>query len=161
MLRDLFTAVVVLTSSACAAIAEEPVYFADSNLKVAVEQSIGKSNPTPTDMLRMITLEGMAHGIVDLSGLEYAVNVDSVYLMYNRISNIEPLSALANLRKLRLDGNRIASIQPLSSLTNLEELWLDENQIADIQPVSGLTKLKGVSLEYNQVTIYAQARASA
>ena len=29
---------------------ESPVYFADTNLKAAVEETLGITNPTPTDM---------------------------------------------------------------------------------------------------------------
>ena len=36
--------------------AEEPVYFADASLKAAVEEALGVTNPTPTDMLRLTDL---------------------------------------------------------------------------------------------------------
>jgi hypothetical protein len=38
------------------AIAEDPVYFPDANLKAAVESALGISNPTPTDMLSLTSL---------------------------------------------------------------------------------------------------------
>ena len=38
------------------AMAEDPVYFADANLKAAVESELGISDPTPTDMLLLTDL---------------------------------------------------------------------------------------------------------
>ena len=35
---------------------EEPVYFADANLKAAVEDALGVTNPTPVDMLELTDL---------------------------------------------------------------------------------------------------------
>ena len=57
------------------AMAEDPVYFADANLKAAVESELGISNPTPTDMLLLSTLDANMCGITDLTGIEYATNL--------------------------------------------------------------------------------------
>lgn len=58
--------------------AEDPVYFADSNLKATVEAELGITNPTPTDMLGLTYLLASYDGIFDLTGLEYATNL--IYL---------------------------------------------------------------------------------
>jgi len=92
---------------ACA-IAEEPVYFADANLKTAVEEKLGKTNPTPTDMLALKDLLAYGKGIADLTGIEYATN----------------------LQELNLYGNQISDLSPLSGLTGLSTLWLGANQIS-------------------------------
>ena len=42
---------------------EEPVYFADANLKVHVEANLGISDPTPTDMLGLTSLTCRSKGI--------------------------------------------------------------------------------------------------
>ena len=70
--------------------AEEPVYFADANLKAAVEEELWLTNPTPTDMLRLTSLRANDRGISSLSGLEYATNLDTVELTFNKISSISP-----------------------------------------------------------------------
>ena len=67
------------------AVTEDPVYFADANLKVAVESALGITNPTPTDMLLLTTLSASARGIVDLTGIEYAANLTYLNLGRNVI----------------------------------------------------------------------------
>jgi hypothetical protein len=48
------------------AMAEDPVYFADGNLKAAVESQLGISDPTPTDMLSLTNLDETESGIAEL-----------------------------------------------------------------------------------------------
>ena len=43
-----------------------------------------------------------------------------------------------NLQRLYLDYNKIADLSPLSNLVNLRELYLNNNQIFDISPLSNL-----------------------
>ena len=146
------------------AIAEDPVYFPDANLKAAVESALGISDPTPTDMLSLTSLHANDSGIVDLTGIEYATNLTYLSLGFNQISDISALSGLTNLTYLSLDDNQISDISALSGLTNLTDLSLvyrqsdqrhlsaigaDEsddldlysNQISDISALSGLTNL--------------------
>ena len=53
-MRRLIACVVLISlTSAAAVLAEDPVYFPDANLKAAVEQALGKTDPTPTDMLTL------------------------------------------------------------------------------------------------------------
>ena len=60
--------------------AQEPVHFEDANLKAAVELTLGITNPTQTDMLSLTNLIASAREISDLTGLEYAVNLRSLYI---------------------------------------------------------------------------------
>ena len=131
---------------------KEPVYFADANLKAAVEQALGISDPNATEMLCLGYLPARERGIVNLTGLEYATNLSSLNLEHNQITNIQPLSGLTNLDNLYLDYNQITNIEPLSGLTNLENLNLAHNQITNIEPLSGLTNLQDLWLKYNQIT---------
>ncbi len=74
------------------AMAEDPVNFPDANLKAAVENELGISAPTPTDMLSLTSLTAYSSGIVDLTGIEYATNLTHLHLDYNQISNVSALS---------------------------------------------------------------------
>ncbi len=130
---------------------EEPVYFADVNLKTCAEAQLGISNPTPTDMLTLTELVAKQKNITDLSGLEYATNMQYLDLRYNLISNTSVLSILINLTELDLGYNQITDINALSSLTNLTKLRLRDNQISDITALSHLTNLVELSLYENQV----------
>ena len=82
---------------------EEPVYFADENLKAAIKAVLGiTTDPTATDMLRLTYLGIPLGDIFSLVGLEHAVNMQTLELASNRISNVEPLSGLSNLEFLSL-----------------------------------------------------------
>jgi hypothetical protein len=68
MKRYLFV-MLVAGALANSAAAQAPVYFADPVLKAYVEASLGKTNPTPTDMLRVTGLNPEEMGIFSLVGL--------------------------------------------------------------------------------------------
>ena len=138
---------------AAVAQAEDPVYFADANLKAAVEEVLGIQNPTPTDMLSLYYLDALNdRGIENLTGIEHATNLRRLNLLGNLISDIKPLSGLSNLSHLLLGTNLISDISSLSGLTNLEVLDLEHNQISDIVTLSGLTNLNRLLLENNVIS---------
>ncbi len=70
------------------AAAQDPVRFADVNLKAAIEDTLWISNPTPVDLLDLTELRAIGKGISDLAGLDFAVNLQAVYLRNNLINNI-------------------------------------------------------------------------
>ena len=90
------TTFVFVMTVAGAAWAAEPVHFADENLKAAVELTLEIKNPTPTDMRSLKSLTA-AGGVVDLTGIEHAVNLVSLDLHGNRIVEIADLSALLDV----------------------------------------------------------------
>ena len=79
---------------------------------------------------------------------------DVTYLMLwdNQISDLTPLSGLANLSCLILNGNQISNLAPLSGLTNLEILELNGNNINDITPLIKLTNLTSLELDDNPIS---------
>jgi len=149
------TVLIVLALSSvcvCHAGAEEPVYFADRNLKVAVERGLRLWDPTATDMLGLTQLYGTMKGITDLTGLEYGTNLQALRLNRNEISDLSPLSGLTNLKELILHKNQIRDIRPLAGLTSLDILDLNWNQIGDLSALSGLTHLRELLLLSNQIS---------
>lgn len=149
-LLGILTIVTVLSISSIA-FAEDPVNFPDPNLKVAVEEALGITNPTPTDMLNLSYLHYDNANIMDLTGLETAKNLLQLHLRYNQISDLTPLSGLVKLEYLTLFNNQISSVQPLVGLTQLKELSLNYNQISDLSPLSGLVNLRNLGLANNQI----------
>lgn len=121
---------------------EGHVDLRDSSLKAAVEKALGMSNPTADQMLNLTRLEAKGLGIVDLRGLEYAVNLAHLDLRENKINDISVLGNLTKLTRLWLADNQVTDIHPLSSLTNLKRLFLFRNRISDISAVSELTNLR-------------------
>ena len=119
-------------------LAEDPVDFSDPNLKDAVETELWVTDPTPTDMLGLTFLNAANRGIGSLTGLEYAVNLQTLYVRWNELSSLSALSGLTNLTYLDAHGNHtISSIAPLSGLTQLETLVIRINEITSLSAVSG------------------------
>jgi internalin A len=154
MRKSIFLIIIFVTVLSKPLPAEEPVDFADANLKAAVETELGINDPTPTDMLELTNLTSPRNKIRDLTGLEYAINLQSLNLNNNEISNISALSGLTSLQDLHLGENEISDISPLSGLTNLKVLVLYYNHnISDISPLSELTSLVELWLSGNQILL--------
>lgn len=143
---SLITAVLAL-----AAVAEEPVYFADENLKLAVEEELWIDDPSPSEMLWLTSLDANARGITDLTGLEYAQNLSTLQCTHNQIASLAPVATLTSLRKLIPNNNQITDISCLAALVNLEHLDIHENKLSDISVLAGLTNLQFLNLHDNQV----------
>jgi hypothetical protein len=132
---------------------EEPVYFADANLKACVERQLGVSNPTPTDMQALTSFRPDNCGIIiDFTGLEYAKNLEGLeFDGYTQPPNIAAIAGLTNLKHLSLCSVGLSDISPIAGLTNLTELHLSSNRISDISAVADLTKLAHLDSSANQI----------
>ena len=131
------------------------VKFVDPNLEQVVRNTLGipKRQPiTRADMTRLTSLDAEFKDIRNLSGLEYAINLQWLNLWGNEIKDISPLSNLSNLWLLWLSYNQISDISPLANLTNLWYLDLSNNQISDISPLANLTNLQVLNLSWNQIS---------
>ncbi len=160
-INHIFIALLVLGTAA----GQEPVNFADPNLKAFVEQSLGVDDPNPNDMLGLTQLYAAGAGVESLTGLEHAVNLShlnagefydrSVWppvLRKNLIADVSPLAGLNRLVWLNLGGNQIVDIGPLSQLTGLRTAILYGNRIADVSPLTGLGNLTLLDLDGNEIT---------
>jgi hypothetical protein len=161
-----------------------PVDFPDRRLEFEIRIALGK----PTGDILSTDLEGLteleADGVLIrvLTGLEYCVNLERLYLTGNRVSDVSPLQGLTkltdldlssnvitditllegliNLTDLRLSNNQIGDISPLVDIVpNLGILYADRNQISDIAVLSGLTGTS-VDLAYNQISDISPLEAS-
>ncbi len=131
------------------------VTIADANLRAVIEDSLNKESGTAinnAEMLRLTRLDAPNKGISNLTGLEFATQLDTLDLSNNRISNIDSLAGLTRLKKLSLGGNRIADIDSLARLTDLTWLWLSYNAIADIASLANLTDLTWLGLGDNRIS---------
>ncbi len=127
----------------------EETWMPDANLRVAVRDALGIApnhalTPQAMSGLRSLRYRGSElsdnRKIVNLTGLEYALNLDHLNLYAHLISDILPLEKLTKLRSLWLTGNKITNIRPLTSLP-LEKLGLGGNPIADFAPLAELRSL--------------------
>ena len=143
------------------------VSIADSNLRAAIEDALGKAPGaaiTTAEMATLTELSATNADIADLTGLETATNLvrldlgdayvasEGRFINSNSISNLSPLSGLARLTRLDLEGNSITDISPLANLTNLVILELGNNAIFDISALAGLTNLFSVRLWDNHIS---------
>ena len=133
-------------------------WMPDPILRMAVRQRLELDVDTPltkVDMLRLGVLDStrfkISEEISDLTGLEYAVTLDSLLLPKHRVRDLRPLANLTQLRFLSFGGGPISDITPLAGLVNLETLTLWYNQIVDISPLANLINLKQLRLSHNQI----------
>ncbi len=132
--------------------AEEPVHFADLTLKMLVEDELWVTDPTPTDMLGLISLDATARNVSRLTGLEHATNLRALYLARCPVSDVSPLSGLAGLETLVLNNSQISDISPLSGLSGLTYLDIHENAISNISSLGSLINLRYLDIHDNQVS---------
>ena len=131
--------------------AEERVQFSDPQLQWAIEDALQIFDPTPADMLWLTSLEASGRKISDLTGLEYAKNLQTLRLTHNQIGDLSPLSSLKNLWKLVPNNNHISDLSPLSSLRQLKYLDIHENRISDLSPLASLTNLEFLNIHDNEI----------
>ena len=122
----------------------EVVSIPDSNLAAAVQEQIGASITTHT-MLSLRSLSVRGRGIRDLTGLEHAHNLGTLYAIGNPISDVSPLAGLTQLTELNIRGTEVSDITPLAGLTQLTLLSVGST-VSDITPLAGLTQLKRLYL---------------
>ena len=139
------------TASVYAQIVDIP----DPNFRGAITETLELPADQPItqqEMARLTELSAPERGIIDLTGLEYATNLQSLNLFNNQVQDIAPLVNLTNLTYLNLAVNRIKNLEPLADLVRLELLDLWGNQVKDIKPLANLIELTGLVLTDNQIS---------
>jgi len=133
----------------------EEKWMPDPVLREAIREKLGVPADTPLTQayvqLRLTGLRAINKGVVDLTGLEHATDLQSLVLNRNKISDLSPLSGLTGLVFLDLGNNEIFDLSPLAGLVNLEVLGLSGNQITDVSPLAGLVNLKNLTLIGNEI----------
>ena len=131
------------------------VHIPDPNLRAAITEALGKSPGTPITVQEMATLESLIAwemGIRDLTGLEFATNLDTLLIGGNLITDLSPIAGLTQLGHLRIPRSKISDISPLTELKNLGALEIYDNEISDISPLAGMTNLHWLSMYNNPVS---------
>lgn len=151
MKARIYIVAVFLALAASLASAAKPVEFADANLKNMVEKTLGATDPTADDMLKLTKLHAGSQEITDLSGIEYAKNLTSLCVHNNKIKDISPVAGLTKIQYLCLHSNQISDISPMSELTDMTGLLLYGNKVTDLAPVAKLTNLTSLYLNNNTI----------
>ena len=138
------------------------VIFPDANLANKVREALDLPAGVPIPKSKLSTLTVLEawvpedtppqEKIRDLTGLEYATQLNELLLLNNQISDVTPLAGLTRLTVLDLWNNEISDISSLGQLTQLAQLNLGENQISDIRTLVELTQLTYLLLNNNQIS---------
>ena len=137
------------------AVGTETVNIPDRNLRTKIEKALVKAygaTITTAGMATLTWLDADEASISNLTGLEHATSLRSLYLDGNSISDLSPLAGLTSLDWLFLHYNNISDISPLAGLTSLTQLSLWGNSISDLSPLvsnMGLGDGDGVDVRGN------------
>ena len=135
-------------------LASSEIEIPDSNLRQALREALALPDGVPITQLDMLQLTDFAAedaGIENITGLEYAHNLRSLFLPNNPIEDLTPLANLTQLRFLHLAAVRMEDLTFLKDLTELRELYLGYCWITDITPIQNLTKLVFLDLRVNRI----------
>ena len=130
------------------------VEIPDPNLELAIREKLGLSSEFPITQQEMLRLTGFAAEVAqveDLTGLEYAQNLKSLYLRNNPIKDLTPIANLTQLELLHLPGVPIKDLTPIQNLIKLKRLILSHCELTDITPIQNLTALVFANLSVNRI----------
>ena len=134
------------------------VIIPDANLRAAIAETLGKepnSQITRADMRRLTHLDAHNRDITDLTGLEFATNLNEIRANDNLIEDLSPLEGLIRLDVIELRHNVISDLSPLAGLINLEHLTVPDNLISDLSPIAELSALNGLSISNNAISDFS------
>ena len=101
------------------------VVFPDSNLEAAIRNLIHRSTGDihRSDLLNTEhRLDATNRNIINMSGIQYCVSLDELWMGLNQVSDLGPISNLANLREIQFYNNNISDISAISGLVNLGQI---------------------------------------
>ena len=131
------------------------VQIPDPNLRAAIAEELGKNPNAPIsvgDMEKLGKLVVRNRGIQDLTGLQFATNLNRLSLRDNQISDLSPIASLINLRILALTYNPISDLSALRGLINLTSLEMYHIPISDLSPLAGLINLEALYFDADNVS---------
>ncbi|HIJ72910.1 MAG TPA: SUMF1/EgtB/PvdO family nonheme iron enzyme [Candidatus Hydrogenedentes bacterium] len=129
------------------------VSFPDANLEAAIRKAtrLPTGDICTTDLEKLEELYANYSLIGDLTGLEYCVNLHTLYLAGNAVVDLTSLKNTVPLTTLHLSHNEIRDTAPLKGLVNLTWLGLSYNELVDIAPLGNLRGLETLALSGNHI----------
>ncbi len=117
----------------------------------------GDKKITNYDMLQIQNLSLYNYQVKDMTGIEQAKNLTSLYLSGD-FENIEPVNKLTNLKNLSLNGevvNKLLSFTILNKLNRLNLGMYSSNDDLDYKFIGALTNLTNLEIndEYRKIAI--------
>ena len=127
------------------------VIIPDANLRAAIAEALGKASGdtiTVEDMMTLKAFNAEKKEISDLTGIQFAQNLDVLKISGNPISDLSPLAGLTALKELNINWTLLSNLSPLAGLVNLQNLqaWSKNNTVSDLSPLANLTKLTSLDI---------------
>ena len=147
-----FSIVATLNGSA------QDVNIPDANLHAAIAEALGKAPRaaiTQADMAKLTHFIAHDANIRNLTGLEFATELEEIRCNNNLIGDLSPLSTLMGLHTIEFRHNVIKDLSPVAGLISLRWLVVPHNLIADLSPVEGLVNLDGLDVSHNVITDFS------
>ena len=131
------------------------VSIPDPALLALVRQRLNKPTGWITDQamlgLTSLYIDGTNLPVTDLTGLQYATNLQSLSFSNQKVPDLTPIASLANLTSLSISGGALTDLTPLDGLPKLTQLSVTLINLADLSPFAGLTRLTQLSLTSDQI----------
>ena len=131
------------------------VRIPDPNLRTGIAEELGKSPNAPItaeEMERLKKLDVPDRGIHDLTGLQFATNLEWLHLGDNQISDLSPIAGLINLEVLRFSRNNVSNLSPIAGLINLRYLAFHTNNVSDLSPIARLINVEVLRFSVNNIS---------
>ncbi len=146
------------------------VVFGDALLeqKVRWQMNMPEGEITAMDAARVTTLnfsvdwrEDLREDefIFSLEGLEYFINLKSLALYQNAVSDLTPIAGLLKLEHLDFVNNQVSDLTPIRNLTQLKTLSFSNNNVEDISVLKNFTNLNTLWMSQNPIADYTPIEA--
>ena len=124
-----------------------------SNIKL---DKVILTNENGIGVTNLVALNASNCEIVEISGLEYNVSLENLYINTNKIHDISNISNLINLKEIYINNNAISDLSPLQNLINnclnktvlFKKIYMNDNVIQNYS-TNGVDNIKCIVDLYN------------
>ena len=133
-----------------------PVRVLDRTLNAAVHSAL-ELNPNAEltrghiRRLTRVTLDFTSQVTADLSGLEYAENLTTLFIPFSPILTLEPLRDCKKLQIVEIMGSKVASLEPLRNSTGLLAVAAKATRISDLSPLAEMKDMQELYISGTRV----------
>ncbi|MFC1785600.1 leucine-rich repeat domain-containing protein [Candidatus Neomarinimicrobiota bacterium] len=129
------------------------INFMDNNFETVIREhlDIPVGDILSSDLAEITNISARDRNISNIYGIEFCINLDTLNLGMNQISDLIPLYYIRTLTRLILDNNTIEDIEPLRELGRLNFLDLNYNNPSQISALSNLQNLTSLFLDYTYI----------
>jgi internalin A len=142
-------AVLIVGGVATAEECTDPVWVPDPGLRDAIMEALNSFDEITCDEMESLgELDASQRDIVDVEGLQFAVNLEGLFLQHNRIGDLSPLdgAVFPSLEVLRLTANEIHDIDPLAGMPAMWRLYIGRNPVDDLEVVANFHNLDALDV---------------